>query len=112
MEELHQHQHQHQHQNENHKTKEMRLKESIEILTKLKDLGISSSLPSYIQVKEQLDKWIKTGEYWDGRIEFPTYGRYADIVLPVRKTTSPTFAFKVHHHMKKKLEQQLQKSST
>lgn len=66
------------------KSKADRVKESITILTKLKDLGIPKTEPGYIMTKQKLDEWIAGGDQWDGRIDFPRFQRRAELVLPVR----------------------------
>jgi len=66
------------------KSKQDRVKESITILKKLKELGIPNNEPGYYQTKRQLDEWIAGGDQWDGRIDFPRFQRRAELVLPVR----------------------------
>ena len=67
-----------------------RLKETITILTKLKELGISDFEPGYVATKEHATEWVKTGEKWSGEIEFPQYGRKAELSLPYRKDRAAT----------------------
>ena len=66
------------------KSKRERVKESITILKKLKELGIPNNEPGYYQTKEKLDEWIAGGDQWDGRIDFPRFQRRAELLLPVR----------------------------
>lgn len=66
------------------KPREDRVKESITILKKLKELGIPSNEPGYYQTKQKLDEWIAGGDQWDGRIDFPRFQRRAELVLPIR----------------------------
>ncbi len=66
------------------KPKADRVKEAVTILTKLKDLGIPDTEPGYKQTKEHLDAWINGGEAWSGRVDFPRFGRRAELILPVR----------------------------
>jgi hypothetical protein len=66
------------------KSKADRVKESITILKKLKELGIPKSEPGYYHTKEKLDEWIAGGDQWEGRIDFPRFQRRAELVLPVR----------------------------
>ena len=66
------------------KTKEQRLKETMEIINKMKEIGLSEKEPGYIMTKEKLSEWVKTGETWSGTIDFPMLGRKADVVLPAR----------------------------
>lgn len=66
------------------KSKMDRVKESITILKKLKELGIPVTEPGYYQTKERLDEWIAGGDLWEGRIDFPRFQRRAELLLPVR----------------------------
>lgn len=66
------------------KSKADRVKESITILKKLEELGIPSTEPGYQQTKMKLDQWIQGGNQWSGRIDFPRFGRRAELVLPIR----------------------------
>ncbi len=66
------------------KSKMERVKESITILKKLKELGIPTNEPGYVFTKQKLDEWIAGGEQWDGRVDFPRFQRRAELVLPVR----------------------------
>jgi hypothetical protein len=66
------------------KSKMDRVKESITILKKLKELGIPTNEPGYALTKMQLDAWIAGGDLWEGRIDFPRFQRRAEMVLPVR----------------------------
>jgi hypothetical protein len=66
------------------KPKADRVKESIEILKKLRDLGVIEREPGYVQTKEKFSEWVNTGEAWSGDIFFPMLQRKAEIVLPAR----------------------------
>ena len=69
------------------KSKMDRVKESISILKKLTDkstMGIPTTEPGYLETKKHLDEWIAGGDTWVGRIDFPRYGRRAELVLPDR----------------------------
>jgi hypothetical protein len=77
------------------KPKEIRLQEGIHLLKQLRDAGVSETSSGFIELKEQISEWVKTGIRWEGRIEFPTYKRYADVVLPRKKSQTATIAFKV-----------------
>lgn len=74
------------------KSKSDRVKESITILQKLKELGIPKNEPGYLMTKQHLDEWIAGGDRWDGRVDFPRFQRRAELVLPVRpdRTVSMT----------------------
>lgn len=64
---------------------EDRVKESVTLLKKLMEVGISEYDVGYKEVKSHLDKWIKTGEQWAGKVTFPRHGRKGDLVLPNKK---------------------------
>jgi hypothetical protein len=66
------------------KSKQDRVKESITILKKLKELGIPTNEPGYFLTKQRLDVWIAGGDQWEGRIDFPRFQRRAELVLPVK----------------------------
>jgi hypothetical protein len=66
------------------KTKEQRLKETLTIINKMKEIGLSEKEPGYITTKEKHSEWVKTGETWSGTIDFPILGRKAELVLPAR----------------------------
>jgi hypothetical protein len=70
------------------KSKMDRVKESITILKKLQELGIPKTEPGYTQTKQLLDEWIAGGDLWSGRVDFPRFGRRAELVLPVRPDKS------------------------
>jgi hypothetical protein len=78
-----------------YKTKVERVRESVEILRKLKDLGVSVSEPGYVATKQLLDTWIAEGETREERIEFPRYGRRLDLVLPAREGRAVQAVFRV-----------------
>jgi hypothetical protein len=76
------------------KSKEDRVKETVHILNQLKEAGVSER-GSYIVLKEEMTKWINTGEAWSGKIPFPEYGRVAEVVLPSSSKHTATLAFKL-----------------
>lgn len=72
-----------------------RLKEGVHLLKELIGAGVQETAPGYADLKDQVSEWVKTGVRWEGRITFPTYGRYADVVLPKKASQTATIAFKV-----------------
>ena len=76
------------------KTKEDRLKEGMHILNQLKEAGVLPSSGGFIELRTQVSEWVNNGKSWDGRIEFPEYGRYALVELPKSAKVSATLAFK------------------
>ena len=77
------------------KPKADRLREVVHLLKKLQQAGVAETAPGYMDLKTQITQWVETGERWEGRITFPSYGRYADVVLPKKETQTATIAFKV-----------------
>ena len=63
-----------------------RLSETVTILKKLQEVGITDSEPGYLQVKSLMTAWVKSEATTtaDHRVEFPRHGRRGDLVLPWR----------------------------
>jgi hypothetical protein len=78
------------------KTVVSRVKESVELIRKFNELGVVDTEPGLVQMRTQMNDWIRGGPAWQGRIEFPRYGRYADVVLPDREGKAATVDFKMH----------------
>lgn len=66
------------------KPKEDRVRETITILNKLKEVGIADTDPGYVAVKAHMSEWVKTGEAAAHSIEFPRHGRQGELTLPRR----------------------------
>lgn len=64
------------------KTKEERLSEGISLLKQVKEAGIKENTLSYQELKRRVSEWVSTGGSWEDRMEFPEYGRVAEIHLP------------------------------
>ena len=64
------------------KTREERFLEGIRLLRQVLDIVKHDTAPGYEDLKKQISEWVETGKSWDGRIEFPTIGRYAVVELP------------------------------
>jgi hypothetical protein len=77
------------------KPKEERVKEGISLLKQLAEAGVVNTAPGWEELKKQISDWVSTGVRWEGRIEFPSYGRYADVVLPRRAGQVAELAFKM-----------------
>lgn len=84
------------------KPKEDRVKESIEILKKLKEIGVMEREPGYILTKQKFTEWINTGEAWSGDIDFPLLQRKAEIVLPARADRVASLLLKAPFHARNK----------
>ena len=67
------------------KTKQERLSEGIYLLNQVKEAGIKENTLSYQELKSRITEWITTGGSWEDRMEFPEYGRVADILLKIKK---------------------------
>ena len=76
------------------KTKEDRLSEGLELLRALLGVNVSTADPSYLDFKSKVSEWVSSGKTWEGRIDFPNYGKYADVRLPKSSLTTATLAFK------------------
>ena len=76
------------------KTKLDRVKETMTILKKLKELGIRVADPGFIAVKDAMTEWIYTGEPAEKKIEFPFHGRAAELVLPYKESETVTMVLK------------------
>jgi hypothetical protein len=79
---------------QNLKTKEDRVKEGLHILNQLKEGGVAQTSGGFVDLKTQVSEWVNSGKSWDGRIEFPEYGRYAMIELPKSAKVVASLAFK------------------
>ena len=61
-----------------------RIKESVTLSAQFKELGVAETEPGLVQLRAQMNEWIRGASAWAGRIEFPRFGRYADVTLPDR----------------------------
>lgn len=73
-----------------------RLKEAMEILHKLKLLGVKDNDPDYKELSGKFNDWIKMGPTWTGTINFYNYNRKAKIVLPIKPQATAKCDF-LHH---------------
>jgi hypothetical protein len=73
-----------------------RMKESVELVSKMKELGVNDSEPGLVQLRAEMNAWIRGGVAWSGRIEFPRYNRYAEVVLPDRAGRVASVAFNMY----------------
>ena len=58
-----------------------RLKEVVEVLKALQQAGVSQQDPGYVELKTICDKYVHQGESFTGKVDFPRYGRYAEVML-------------------------------
>jgi hypothetical protein len=74
-----------------------RLKESMNILNKLLELGIPKSDSSYKELSAKFSEWVKGGETWQGNVDFLRFNRRAKVLLPTRAGTIAKCDFLVHN---------------
>lgn len=82
------------------KDKETRVKEGVNLLKQLKEVGISTNEPPYKEIQERISDWVKTGDPWQGKIEFYRYGRVAEILLPRKANAVASLALKMKPGLK------------
>lgn len=75
------------------KTIVSRVKESVELVSKFKELGVADIEPGLVELRTRMNEWIRGGMAWSGRIEFPRYDRYAEVALPDREGRIASVAF-------------------
>jgi hypothetical protein len=71
-----------------------RVKESVALIAQFKELGVAETEPGLVQLRQQMNEWIRGASKWAGRIEFPRFDRYADVNLPDRVGKVATVDFK------------------
>ena len=73
-----------------------RVKETINLMKQINDLGILDSDPTYLEIKNYLNDWIKCQEkktmYYD--IEFVRYKRKGTLTLPWKNTRAAEMTIK------------------
>lgn len=77
------------------KTKEERLQEGLEILKKLKEIGVTQYTTGWDELQSTISLWVREGEPWHGKIKFPGMGRVAELVLPGRSGRVANMWFRV-----------------
>lgn len=66
------------------KPKAERVKDAVNLLTKMKEFGILPVDSGYMEIKERLNEWIQGGDKWSGIIRFSRISNQAELVLPVK----------------------------
>lgn len=61
-----------------------RLKETVSLLKKLKELGVLTNDAGYIEIKQRLDEWVQGGEKWSGIIEFSRLDQKVELDIPTK----------------------------
>jgi hypothetical protein len=78
------------------KTQGARVKECVTLWRKLTvDLGIPHTYEGMLELKEEIDKYIKSGEPFKGEIEIPALGRTASVNFPRESSKDVTITLKV-----------------
>ena len=78
------------------KSQGARVKECVTLWRKLViDLGIPHTYEGMLELKEEIDKYIKTGEPFKGEIEIPALGRKACVNFPRESSKEVTITLKV-----------------
>jgi hypothetical protein len=72
-----------------------RVKESITLIKKLKELGLDEREPGYNAIREHMNEWIKNGTPFKGLVEFRFLDRDAELVLPTDADKAATIVLKV-----------------
>lgn len=68
----------------NIKPKDERVKEAINLLKQLRDIGLHQTDIGYTDLKKEIDLWIHQGKSWTGTILFPRLVRKGYFILPIR----------------------------
>ena len=87
------------------KDKGERVRDAVEILTKLKEVGITQYDSGYVMTKEILDAWIADGEPRTEKIPFPRALRIAHMTLPRLAGRKVTFVLKVTEELREALKE-------
>jgi hypothetical protein len=88
------------------KTMADRVRDVVEILQNLKSAGISDQDLGYQDTKKVLDDWIKSGETWQGKVDFPRHGRYLEMILPWRQDRKCTVVLRATELLKREWKDQ------
>ncbi len=78
------------------KTKDERVREGMNILMKLKGLGVPQDNDGFIEVKTVISRWINDGTAITiKKISLYPFDRYADLILPAITGIEPTMILKL-----------------
>ena len=61
-----------------------RLKETVSLLKKLKELGVLTNDAGYMEIKRRLDEWVQGGDKWSGIIEFSRLDQKVELDIPTK----------------------------
>jgi hypothetical protein len=82
------------------KDKAERVRDAVEILMQLKEVGIPPFDSGYIGTKALLDAWIADGEPREEKIPFPKALRVGHLILPRLAGRKPSFVLKATDELK------------
>lgn len=77
------------------KPKADRLREGLEILRKLQEVGLGATDPGFQEVKAAISAWVASGEPAQHKIVLARLDRVAEIMLPRRAMNTATCVLKV-----------------
>jgi len=87
-------------------SKQERVKESLNILNKLVNLGIPKTDLGYTGTKAVLDQWISDGQTRNEQVFFPRAKRIAHMFLPSLTSQKITYVLKATEALKDELSTQ------
>ena len=87
------------------KDKGERVRDAVEILQQLKEVGIPPTDFGYLATKQVLDAWIADGESRMEKVPFPKAMRIAHITLPRLAGRKPTFLLKATDELREALKE-------
>jgi hypothetical protein len=78
------------------KSQGARVKECVTLWRKLTvDLGIPHTYEGMLELKEEIDKYIKTGEPFTGEIDIPAISRTAAVIFPRESSRDVTITLRI-----------------
>ena len=75
------------------KLKEERVKETITLLNKLPDIGVTRVHPLFLQIKDIMSAWVNMGPAVSERFDFGTH--WGDLTLPIKSGKVASLNLKV-----------------
>jgi hypothetical protein len=72
-----------------------RVKESITLIKKLKELGLDEREPGYNTIRDHMNEWIKNGTAFKDLVEFTWLDRDAEVTLPTEASKAATIILKI-----------------
>lgn len=88
------------------KSKAERVREAVEILQQLKEVGIPNTDSGYMLTKQHLDTWIADGESRSEKIPFVRAMRVAHMILPRLEGRPASFALKATDELRQFMKEQ------